>query len=60
VKYEHKAIIVFGNEAWGVSDQVKDLADTRVSIRRYGAAESLNVSVACGVVLSGLHRLFDE
>jgi len=59
VKYELKSIIVFGNEAWGVSDQVKRLADTRVAIRRYGSAESLNVSVACGVVLSALHQLVD-
>ncbi len=57
VTFENKSFIIFGNEAWGVSDQVRDLADVRVSIRRYGAAESLNVSVACGVVLSQLHRL---
>lgn len=60
VTFSTKSLIVFGNEAWGVSDQVKSLADSRVLIRRYGAAESLNVSVACGVVLSGLHRLYDE
>jgi TrmH family RNA methyltransferase len=60
VRYENKSLFVFGNEAWGVSDQVKQLADVRLAIRRYGAAESLNVSVACGVVLSALHRLYDE
>jgi TrmH family RNA methyltransferase len=60
VRYENRSIIVFGNEAWGVSDQIKKLADTHVCIRRYGAGESLNVSVACGVVLSSLHRLYDE
>lgn len=57
VQYQNKSIFVFGNEAWGVSDQVKELADVRLSIRKYGAAESLNVSVACGVVLSTIHRL---
>lgn len=59
VTYEAKSLIVFGNEAWGVSDQVKKLADVRLVIRRYGAGESLNVSVACGIVLSALHRLYD-
>ncbi len=59
VQYQNKSLFVFGNEAWGVSDQVKELADIRLSIRRYGAAESLNVSVACGVVLSTIHRLLD-
>lgn len=60
VKYSTKSLIIFGNEAWGVSDQLKQLADVRISIRRYGAGESLNVGVACGVVLSALHRLYDE
>jgi len=60
VRFWQKAMIIFGNEAWGVSDQLKQLADVRVAIRRYGAAESLNVGVACGIVLSSLHRLFDE
>jgi TrmH family RNA methyltransferase len=60
VRYSGKAVIVFGNEAWGVSDQLKNLGDVRVAIRRYGAAESLNVAVACGIMLSGLHRLYDE
>jgi len=59
INYDGKSLIVFGNEAWGVSDQVKQLADVRLSIRRYGAAESLNVGVACGVILSALHRLYD-
>ncbi len=59
VTYESKSIIVFGNEAWGVSDQVRQLADTRIVIRRYGAGESLNVAVACGIVLSTSHRLYD-
>jgi TrmH family RNA methyltransferase len=59
VNYNHRSLIVFGNEAWGVSDQVKQLADDRLVIRKYGAAESLNVGVACGIVLSCIHRLRD-
>ncbi len=60
VQFASKAVIIFGNEAWGVSDQLKRLADVRVAIRRYGAAESLNVGVACGIILSGLHRLYAD
>mgnify|MGYP001589718865 CR=1 FL=1 len=60
VKYSTKSLLVFGNEAWGVSDQLRQLADSKICIRRYGAGESLNVGVACGVVLSALHRLYDE
>ncbi|HXX62563.1 MAG TPA: RNA methyltransferase [Bacteroidota bacterium] len=57
VRFAHRSLIVLGNEAWGVSDQIRRLADMRVAIRRYGSAESLNVGVACGVILAGLHRL---
>jgi TrmH family RNA methyltransferase len=57
INYDVKSIIVFGNEAWGVSDQVRELADVHLAIRRYGLGESLNVSVACGIVLSAMHRL---
>ena len=60
VRYSDRSILVFGNEAWGVSDQILQLADTRLTIRRYGSAESLNVGVACGVVLSAIHRLRHE
>ncbi|HUI64849.1 MAG TPA: RNA methyltransferase [Bacteroidota bacterium] len=57
VRFAHRSLIVLGNEAWGVSDQIRRLADMRVAVRRYGLAESLNVGVACGVILAGLHRL---
>ena len=60
VRFSGRSLIVFGNEAWGVSDQINQLADVHVAIRRYGAAESLNVGVACGIVLSSLHKLYDE
>lgn len=60
VHYAHKSLLIFGNEAWGVSEQVRALADVRVMIRRYGAAESLNVGVACGIVLSALHPFINE
>jgi len=59
VNYEGKSLIIFGNEAWGVSDQVKQLADVHITVRRYGQGESLNVGVACGIVLSAMHRLYD-
>jgi TrmH family RNA methyltransferase len=49
---EGRSLVVFGNEAWGVSGKIGAMADVRVTIPRMGAAESLNVAVACGVVLS--------
>ncbi len=51
-----KAVVVLGNEAWGVSDPVNTAADVRLAIRRYGAAESLNVGVACGILLAAIRQ----
>lgn len=42
---------VFGDEVRGVSPEVLDLADTIIDIPMRGKKESLNVSVAVGVVL---------
>jgi TrmH family RNA methyltransferase len=47
-----KALLVFGNEAHGLSDEISSLIDHRVTIKRLGKAESLNVGVACGILLA--------
>jgi len=56
VTYAAKVLVVLGNEAWGVSDPVNSAADVRLAIRRHGAAESLNVGVACGILLAAIRR----
>jgi len=42
---------VFGNEAWGVGEQVTRRADEVVRIPIYGAAESLNLATAVALCL---------
>lgn len=42
---------VFGNEAWGLPDEVLAQVDKVVSIPMYGRAESLNLSTAAAVCL---------
>jgi len=42
---------LFGNEAWGVPDEVRSLADDAVAVPIYGAAESLNLATAAAVCL---------
>jgi TrmH family RNA methyltransferase len=42
---------LFGNEAWGLPDDLAALADHRVSIPIFGRAESLNLSTAAAVCL---------
>jgi TrmH family RNA methyltransferase len=54
VRYADRAFIILGNEARGAAPSLKHSADVRVAIRRYGLSESLNVGVACGVLLSVL------
>lgn len=42
---------LFGNEAWGLPDDLAALADRRVAIPIHGRAESLNLSTAAAVCL---------
>ena len=47
----HKKVIVIGNEANGVSKEVQDLANKKVKIPMLGKTESLNASVAAGIMI---------
>ncbi len=46
-----KKLIVIGNEANGVEQKIQDLADEKIKIPMLGKTESLNASVATGIVL---------
>ncbi len=46
-----KKVIVIGNEANGVSNAIKDMADNKVKIPMLGKTESLNASVAAGIMI---------
>ena len=47
----NKKVIVIGNEANGVSKEIQEMADKKVKIPMLGKTESLNASVATGIVL---------
>jgi TrmH family RNA methyltransferase len=47
---------IFGNEAWGIPDEDRDLADEVVAVPIYGKAESLNVATAAAVCLYATAR----
>lgn len=49
-----EGIIIIGNEANGVSDEVMELVQEKITISRIGEAESLNAAVAAGIILSHL------
>ena len=46
-----KKVIVIGNEANGVSKEIQEMADEKVIIPMLGKTESLNASVATGIIL---------
>ena len=47
----NKKVIVIGNEANGVSKEIQDIADEKVKIPMLGKTESLNASVAAGIMI---------
>jgi TrmH family RNA methyltransferase len=51
VQLQGKSAIVFGNEGSGIENSILDASDHLVKIPIYGKAESLNVSVAAGILL---------
>lgn len=49
-----EAVIIIGNESKGVSDELLDLVNEKITIPKIGEAESLNAAVATGIILSHL------
>ena len=47
-----EGILIIGNEANGVSEEVMKLVNEKINIPRIGEAESLNAAVATGIILS--------
>jgi tRNA G18 (ribose-2'-O)-methylase SpoU len=55
-RYPRRCVIVLGSEASGLSAAVRRTLTHTVGIRGTGAVESLNVSVAAGIVLAAATR----
>ena len=49
-----RAVLLLGGEPRGISDDLLQLADARVTIPRRGHGDSLNVAVTAGILLSAL------
>ena len=53
------AVLVMGNEANGISNSIKEIVSTKITIPRYGnyqLTESLNVATATAILLSEFRR----
>ena len=58
-KLPDSAVLVLGNEANGISDEIKQLVTTKITIPRFGTiqqTESLNVATASAILLSEFRR----
>ena len=49
-------ILLIGNEGHGISDLLLPLISEKITIPRFGKAESLNAAIATGIILSHLVR----
>jgi RNA methyltransferase, TrmH family len=49
-----EGILIIGNEANGVSEEVMQLVNEKITIPKIGEAESLNAAVATGIIISHL------
>lgn len=52
--FHQKQMIIFGNEANGLTDDIRALCDDAITIPKKGGAESLNVSISAAIVMSRL------
>lgn len=55
-KKENNLALVFGNEVYGVEQEIIDLSDGVIEIPQLGTKHSLNISVSVGIVLWELVR----
>lgn len=54
--FSKTAAILIGNEANGITDKITQMADNLVKIPMLGKAESLNVAIACSIMLYEVTR----
>ncbi len=51
-----RGVLLMGSESHGIAEELTQFITHHVTIPRYGKAESLNVSVATGILLDALRR----
>ena len=56
MSYPLKVILIIGNEGNGINDEIMSITDTNIKIPLYGEIESLNASVAAGIILYEIGR----
>lgn len=54
--FEGGGLVVIGNESRGISEQCQPFVTDRITIPRYGRAESLNAAVATAIICDNIRR----
>lgn len=54
--FKTKSILIFGNEARGISSDILQLSDQIIGIPSEGKAESLNLSISASIILYEIQR----
>ena len=54
IQVQSPVALILGGEAEGVAQDLQKIADENIAVKKYGKAESLNVSVAGGILLQTL------
>jgi TrmH family RNA methyltransferase len=54
--FQSEGFIILGNEGRGISEAVKQIRHTAITIPCYGKAESLNVAISAAIICSELKR----
>ena len=57
--YKFPLCLIVGNEITGVSQELLDLSDVSIEIPQHGIKQSLNVSVAYGIAIFELRKIYD-
>jgi len=47
----HECLVIIGNEGKGISEEIQPFIQNKISIPKFGNAESLNAAVAAGIIL---------
>ncbi len=58
--YPTEGVLVMGNESNGISTQIAELIQQKITIPSFGKAESLNASIATAVVLDNWKRSLSQ
>jgi tRNA G18 (ribose-2'-O)-methylase SpoU len=57
IKFNPKRVLLVGSESHGITADLLNICDKRIKIPPKGKAESLNMAIATGIILSRMVKL---